>query len=699
MKPLYPALLLLSLIPALPAQDVSAPLSGDATAVISSEVRLSRDELKELTGPIALYPDPLVALILPASTFPADIVLAARFADSNEDPALVESKPWDSSIKGLTRYPDVISWMDQNLEWTTQLGYAYLAQPDDVMDAIQDLRNQAATVGNLADTPQQRVVREETYIRIVPADPEYIYVPIYDPQVVYVERPVERSFITFGTPWLVGAWLSYDFDWHRHRLYYGEWRGGWDYHRHDHDRPDRRDHRGETVFINNNITNFQVWQGDSRRRLASNRAFAETRNRITQRTVVKPQVFVERNDRPRKPIAAGDGRMDRTRNDQPGSREGRDRVGGSGSAVTEPRPNVGPDGKMTDRGNTDGRDRDRDRDGKGNLPGERDRERAPVAQGGDGKMDRDSTGSDGRERERNGEQGKGRVAVPGSTAPTVTGDGRPGARPDRDRVNPNAKADAKDREAGKGRGSEQGRENDRPDMNGKPGSDKDKRPEGGRDMPKATTPPSVPSATAPTGEGRNGKPNGNDPGPKPQSENREAPNKPRLDPGRGDGQNPKLNNSDRTPRPQPPTGAPQAPRPNSPKPAPSSTPEERKGRSEPKANVNPPRAARPAPQATPPQQRPSAPKSQAKPESNKRKEERPQASAAPAPKPQPQARPQSKPQPAVAARPNPPQAKPSPTSSAAVTPRSPAAKPAAVPAKPAGKKSGQADKDGEKKRK
>src|SRR5688572_24131288 len=287
MKPFLPALLLLSLLPALPAQDVPIDPSGAVVA----DVRLSRDQLKELTGPIALYPDPLVAMILPASTFPSDVVLAARFLKSGEDPALADEKPWDESIRNLTRYPDVLTWMDENLEWTTQLGYAYLAQPEDVMDSIQELRAKAQTVGNLVDTPQQRVVREESYIRIVPAQPEYIYVPYYDPEIVYYERPYGEPYLTFSAPWLVGMWLTFDFDWHRHRLYCGDWHGDWDYrHRRD------RDYRGEPLYINNSFTNYQVWQGDSRRRLGSARAFAQNRDLLRQSNLATPSYFQERFD-------------------------------------------------------------------------------------------------------------------------------------------------------------------------------------------------------------------------------------------------------------------------------------------------------------------------------------------------------------------------------------------------------------------
>ena len=234
--------------------------------------RLTRDELKELTGPIALYPDPLVALILPASTCPTDIVMAARFVASGDDFALLERKSWDDSVKGLTRYPEVLSWMDENLEWTTQLGDAYLAQPEDVMDAIQDLRAQANALGNLADTPQQRIVHVEERIRIVPADPQYIYVPQYAPEVIYYERPVAQPLLTFSLGYLVGSWLRYDFDWHHRRLYCGDWhRQEWDYH-HDHD---RNRSRGD-VWINNSITNYRAWGVDDRRRSAAVKRVATT---------------------------------------------------------------------------------------------------------------------------------------------------------------------------------------------------------------------------------------------------------------------------------------------------------------------------------------------------------------------------------------------------------------------------------------
>ena len=98
------------------------------------------DELDQIVAPIALYPDPLIALILPAATMPSDIVLANRYLVQNGDPAQIPNQPWDDSVKGLTHYPDLLKWLDQNLDWTSQLGSAYLAQPGDVIDAIQQLR-------------------------------------------------------------------------------------------------------------------------------------------------------------------------------------------------------------------------------------------------------------------------------------------------------------------------------------------------------------------------------------------------------------------------------------------------------------------------------------------------------------------------------------------------------------------------------
>ena len=225
-------LLICFLLPGfLRAQAPQPPVPPPATQE-SAAPRLPQEALNQLLAPIALYPDPLVALILPASTTPSDLVLAARYLSSSGDPAQITNQPWDDSVKSLARYPDVLKWMDQNLEWTTQVGDAFLNQPADVMNTIQQLRAQAIAAGTLVDCPQQRIVKEESCIRIVPAEPDLIYVPQYDPEVVYAQ-PYEPygaylgPALTFGIGFAVGSWLNYDCDWPRRRVCVGDWNPRW----------------------------------------------------------------------------------------------------------------------------------------------------------------------------------------------------------------------------------------------------------------------------------------------------------------------------------------------------------------------------------------------------------------------------------------------------------------------------------------
>ncbi len=192
----------------------------------------SPDQLDQMLGPIALYPDPLVAVILPASTVPSDITLAANYLAANGAPGGIDAQPWDPSVKALARYPDVVKWMNGNLDWTQALGAAFAQQPADVMKSIQQLRVQARAAGTLVDTPQQRVVLEGDNIRIVPAQSNTIYVPVYDPAIVY-ETPVGYAgpFLTFGLGFPVGAWLGYQCDWDDFGIWVGPWSPGWGYSR------------------------------------------------------------------------------------------------------------------------------------------------------------------------------------------------------------------------------------------------------------------------------------------------------------------------------------------------------------------------------------------------------------------------------------------------------------------------------------
>ncbi len=200
----------------------------------------SQEELDQLFGPIALYPDALIALILPASTVPSDVVLAARYLRGNGDSSRVDGQSWDDSVKSLSHYPDVVKWMDENLAWTKQAGEAFASQPADVMNAIQRLRTAARAAGTLVDSPQQTVVMEGDNIEIVPTDPDVIYVPRYDPEVVYISRPgyYHDPFLTYGIGFSTGIWLGYDFDWGRRRLWTIDRRDRERYWREHHDNHD-----------------------------------------------------------------------------------------------------------------------------------------------------------------------------------------------------------------------------------------------------------------------------------------------------------------------------------------------------------------------------------------------------------------------------------------------------------------------------
>jgi len=205
-----------------PEQPLAARLSAD-----QPPPNFTPEQLEQLTGSIALYPDPLVAQILPASTYPIDVVKAARMVRSGVTDDQIEQQDWDPSVKAVAHYPSVIQLMDDNLDWTPQLGQAFMAQPDDVMQAIQRLRAKAQNLGNLATTPQEQVVAEDQAIRILPASPDVVYVPVYDPTVVYYEAPpAYYPWVTFGYGFPCGTWLDLDCDWFHH---WGGWcyRPGW----------------------------------------------------------------------------------------------------------------------------------------------------------------------------------------------------------------------------------------------------------------------------------------------------------------------------------------------------------------------------------------------------------------------------------------------------------------------------------------
>jgi hypothetical protein len=218
MKHLLTLLAALVLVCAAPAQ---APVGG-----------YTGEQLDQLLAPIALYPDPLVAVILPASTAPADIALAAQYLTSGGAPAGIDAQGWDPSVKSLAHYPSVLEWMGSNPDWTAALGAAFAMQPADVLKSVQQLRAKARAAGTLVDTPQQTVVSEGDEIRIVPAQDNTIYVPQYDPEAVYDDTGGDAGpYVTFGIGYPVGAWLGFECDWDDFGIWFGPWHPGWDYRR------------------------------------------------------------------------------------------------------------------------------------------------------------------------------------------------------------------------------------------------------------------------------------------------------------------------------------------------------------------------------------------------------------------------------------------------------------------------------------
>lgn len=203
------------------AQDPQQPYNQTAA--------FTADQLDNLVAPVALYPDPLLAQVLLAATFPDQVRDAAQYVRANGSNG-IDEQYWDVSVKAVAHYPTVLNLMDQRIDWTTQLGQAYAQQSSDVMASVQHMRALAQQQGNLVSTQQQQVVTADDNICIWPAQAQYIYVPVYDPAVVFY-RPLYygaayHGFFSFGVGYPIGAWLIYDWNWPARRIYYTGWQGG-----------------------------------------------------------------------------------------------------------------------------------------------------------------------------------------------------------------------------------------------------------------------------------------------------------------------------------------------------------------------------------------------------------------------------------------------------------------------------------------
>jgi len=185
--------------------------------------KYTADELDQMLGPIALYPDPLLSQVLAASTYPQDVAAAGEWLryHSNASEADINAQGWDPSVKAIARLPEVVQLMAGNMDWTKALGVAFSDQQQEVMDSVQRLRAKAEAAKTLISTPQQQVVRDNDVIEIVPADPDVIYVPQYDTEVVYTTPVFAGPFITFGRRCPFGSFFDLGFDFHHHRFLRG----------------------------------------------------------------------------------------------------------------------------------------------------------------------------------------------------------------------------------------------------------------------------------------------------------------------------------------------------------------------------------------------------------------------------------------------------------------------------------------------
>jgi hypothetical protein len=214
-----------------PTQPPFPAPSGQAPQLPPPQPAAGRYEA--LVGPIALYPDPLIGLILPASSVPADVRAAAVYMIQYGDSTRIDQQPWDPSVRGLAHYPTILAWMAANMDWTEALGNAFVSSQAEVLDAIQSLRARALASGVLVSTPQQSVYVRGGRIEIYPAQPDSVYVPAYDDSVVYSSDPYDGyagPFINFGDPCPAGPWLSFYFDWGQHQIWSGD-PGVWRKHR------------------------------------------------------------------------------------------------------------------------------------------------------------------------------------------------------------------------------------------------------------------------------------------------------------------------------------------------------------------------------------------------------------------------------------------------------------------------------------
>ena len=257
-------------------QDQAAQPPAQDQAAQTPYTTQTPEQLQQLVAPIALYPDSLIAQVLAASTFPDQVVEADRWVQANPDlkgddlAKAVDQQNWDPSVKALTAFPSVLGNMDKNLSWTSSLGDAYANQQQDVTNAVQSMRQQARKAGHLDSNEQEKVTTQGNTIVIEPSNPDVVYVPAYDPWLVY-GYPVAPwpgwypypgiwfggPFVSFGLGFGIGFYGGFGWGWGHWGC---NWHGGYVAYNHG-----RYYSRSNTFYNRNNY-----YRGGGQRGVASN---------------------------------------------------------------------------------------------------------------------------------------------------------------------------------------------------------------------------------------------------------------------------------------------------------------------------------------------------------------------------------------------------------------------------------------------
>jgi hypothetical protein len=328
---------------------------------------LTAQELDSLLAPIALYPDALLSQVLMASTYPLEVVSAARWAKANPDvkgdAALkkVENETWDVSVKSLAAFPNILEMMNEKLDWTQKLGDAFLAQQKDVLDSVQRLRRLAKDNGNLESNQQQVVRSEAQAIIIEPAQPQTIYVPAYNPTVVYGAWPYP-AYPPYYYPgvamWYPGGALVRGFAWGVGFAAAGAMFGGCNWGRGDIDIDINRATNIDRSFNRNSVSSGNKWQHN-----AQHRGNAPYRDKASQERFGNKQAERSREQFRGREGGERGGDRDGIGGDR-GDRGGRDGVGDRGG-----RDGAGDRGGRDGAGDRGGRDGAGDRGGRDGAGG------------------------------------------------------------------------------------------------------------------------------------------------------------------------------------------------------------------------------------------------------------------------------------------------------------------------------------------